>query len=276
MMAQGDDGHFYCGFRFLSQETNSALQALRAGYEVRLIETRRTMEKTGWVITPSAGRVISHAAQMAFVDLLVEMVEALYETAARGYFTAVGSSEYKARVDLVERQLNNYGMRRWRQLLRGLPLESVGFDPGTGATLGSNEVLLAETLAAHLRSKALDLELQMWQREATGQSGHLDAFTDLQNGTTARSVLNPVADISTPASKVEGDRTDGNVSSAFKKKRGRPPKIPDELKQQALGVSGGKARAQILYRTNYPTPQQVKNVSSILRHHRRKRSLNQS
>jgi hypothetical protein len=54
------------------------------------------------------------------------------------------------------------------------------------------------------------------------------------------------------------------------KKRGRPTEIPDERKQRALAVRGGKARAQILYATKYPTPQQVKNVSSILKHYRRK------
>jgi hypothetical protein len=51
-----------------------------------------------------------------------------------------------------------------------------------------------------------------------------------------------------------------------RKKRGRPSKIPDELKLRALSVKGGKARAQILYCTSYPTPQQVKNVPTILRH----------
>jgi hypothetical protein len=51
-----------------------------------------------------------------------------------------------------------------------------------------------------------------------------------------------------------------------KKRRGRPTVISDELKLQALSVQGGKARAKILYKTSYPTAQQVKNVSSLLRH----------
>ena len=46
---------------------------------------------------------------------------------------------------------------------------------------------------------------------------------------------------------------------------------PDELKLQALEVRGDKARAKILYRTPYPTPQQVKNVPAILRHFKRTR-----
>src|SRR5260370_5722209 len=57
-----------------------------------------------------------------------------------------------------------------------------------------------------------------------------------------------------------------NLESKPFKKRGRPTKISNELKQEALGVRGGRARAQILYGTNYPQPQQVKNVSAILRH----------
>jgi hypothetical protein len=54
-------------------------------------------------------------------------------------------------------------------------------------------------------------------------------------------------------------------------RRGRPIEIPDDLKEKALRVTGGKARAKILYRTPYPTPQQVKNVPTILRHFKRKR-----
>jgi hypothetical protein len=57
-------------------------------------------------------------------------------------------------------------------------------------------------------------------------------------------------------------------------KRGRPSTISDELKEGALAVKGGKARAQILYQTRYPTPQQIKNVPSILKHFRRKSQSN--
>ena len=57
--------------------------------------------------------------------------------------------------------------------------------------------------------------------------------------------------------------------------RGRPQKIADALKERALLAKGGTARARILYETKYPTPQQVKNVSSILKHHQGKRQPNQ-
>jgi hypothetical protein len=64
-----------------------------------------------------------------------------------------------------------------------------------------------------------------------------------------------------------GSVPEGNVASRPQRKRGRPTEIPDERKQRALAARGGKARAQILYATKYPTPQQVKNVSSILKHY---------
>jgi len=45
-----------------------------------------------------------------------------------------------------------------------------------------------------------------------------------------------------------------------RKGRGRPNRIPDERKVRALAVEGITNRAQILYQTRYPTPQQKKNV----------------
>jgi hypothetical protein len=60
---------------------------------------------------------------------------------------------------------------------------------------------------------------------------------------------------------------EGSVSSPPQRKRGRPTEIPDDCKRRALAARGGKARAQILYGTKYPTAQQVKNVSSILKHY---------
>jgi len=62
---------------------------------------------------------------------------------------------------------------------------------------------------------------------------------------------------------------DPNGGSKPPKKRGRPTKIPDALKEKALKITGGKARAQTLYQTRYPTPQQKKNVSAILRHYKK-------
>src|ERR1039458_6579259 len=165
------DKNFYCHFRFLSREANSALQTLRAQYEVRLIETRHAVVHDGWVWTESGGHMISHAAQIRLVDALIEMVETLYEFAAKAYSRAVGSSEYKEQVDLVQQQLHDYCLERWAQLTRGLPLEQVDCNPAAGTVHRSNEQLLSDTLAAHIHSKALQLELQMWKKEAAAQSG---------------------------------------------------------------------------------------------------------
>ncbi|MBZ5583374.1 MAG: hypothetical protein LAQ30_14425 [Acidobacteriia bacterium] len=56
-------------------------------------------------------------------------------------------------------------------------------------------------------------------------------------------------------------------------RRGRPEKIPKASKQKALEVKndGGTNRdaARALYNTSYPTHQQVKNVSSMLRNYKR-------
>lgn len=52
-------------------------------------------------------------------------------------------------------------------------------------------------------------------------------------------------------------------------KRGRPIEISAELKLQALQVRGTRERAKILYRTPYPSAQQVKNLSAILAHFKR-------
>jgi hypothetical protein len=60
------------------------------------------------------------------------------------------------------------------------------------------------------------------------------------------------------------------------RRQGRPQTIPDERKQAAALVkeSGGSNRdaAARIYATKYPTPQQVKNVPSILRAHKKKAS----
>jgi len=60
------------------------------------------------------------------------------------------------------------------------------------------------------------------------------------------------------------------AARAAQKKRGRPTQISNELKEKALAVRGGKERAKILYQTQYPTVQQVKNVPTILKHFNRK------
>jgi hypothetical protein len=60
--------------------------------------------------------------------------------------------------------------------------------------------------------------------------------------------------------------TETIATQGVQRKRGRPP-IREELKQKALAVEGTKARAQILYACQYPTNQQKKNVSSILKYY---------
>jgi hypothetical protein len=72
-----------------------------------------------------------------------------------------------------------------------------------------------------------------------------------------------------------GNAPNANIALSSRKKRGRPTEIPDERKQRALETHGGRARAQILYDTKYPTPQQVKNVSAIMKHYSAKRKPNQ-
>jgi hypothetical protein len=62
----------------------------------------------------------------------------------------------------------------------------------------------------------------------------------------------------------------GDIDARPQRRRGRRAKISDELKQKALMVQGAHARAQILYGCQYPTSQQKKNVSAILRNYRRK------
>src|ERR1041385_1507530 len=87
----------------------------------------------------------------------------------------------------------------------------------------------------------------------------------------------------TPASRKGASAEDsGKVKEARhampqkigKKKRGRPPTISEERKAAALQAKtdGGTNRdaAKLIYGTRYPTPQQVKNVPAILRHHKLK------
>jgi hypothetical protein len=61
-----------------------------------------------------------------------------------------------------------------------------------------------------------------------------------------------------------------DIDARPRKKRGRPVKISDELKEKALAVQGTTARARVLYQCQYPTIQQQKNVSGILKNYRKK------
>jgi hypothetical protein len=115
--------------------------------------------------------VISEAAQMGLLDLLGDMVESGYETAERAYFSAVDPLQYKELqykewVDYVKEKYLDLAMQRCHQLMDGLALEKA-YDPtGLGR---DNYVLFAETLRARVNSKALVLELEMWQRMVRAQ-----------------------------------------------------------------------------------------------------------
>ena len=63
--------------------------------------------------------------------------------------------------------------------------------------------------------------------------------------------------------------TEQDQKPTLKRRPGRPTQISDDRKRRALSAKGGKARAQIIYDTKYPTAQQIKNVPSILRHYQR-------
>jgi hypothetical protein len=67
---------------------------------------------------------------------------------------------------------------------------------------------------------------------------------------------------------------DAQTTQSHRKKRGRPSTISDESKTKAaqLKANGGtnKQAAEVLYGTKYPSPQQTKNVSSILKHRQKK------
>lgn len=70
------------------------------------------------------------------------------------------------------------------------------------------------------------------------------------------------------------DESDSSAPNAVKKKRGRPQLIPDERKIAAaeLKAAGGTNReaAVLIYGKKYPSPQETKNVSTILKHYLKK------
>jgi len=88
----------------------------------------------------------------------------------------------------------------------------------------------------------------------------------------ARSMLERLEKMTSPAML---QPTIFAAATAERKKRGRPPKIPDDRKEQAQRAKdSGKTNrqcAQMLYDTVYPTVGQIKNVTSILNHYRKKR-----
>ena len=73
--------------------------------------------------------------------------------------------------------------------------------------------------------------------------------------------------------ELESLQAETSSTRQAKRRRGRPTTIPDELKRKALAAKcegkSNKELAKILYTNTYPSPQQVKNVPSILRHFRK-------
>jgi hypothetical protein len=110
-----------------------------------------------------------------------------------------------------------------------------------------------KTLAAYIRSLE---DPPAWTVQIPqGKSSQGYATSE----STAPSQNDPLENSTKEASPV------GNVEPTVRKKRGRPVQIPDERKERALAVKGGKERAKIIYNTRYPTAQQKKNVSAILK-----------
>jgi hypothetical protein len=77
------------------------------------------------------------------------------------------------------------------------------------------------------------------------------------------------------SSTAEKQQPDETSAPAARAKRGRPPTIPDDLKEKALKAKdSGKSNkhcAAIIYQVRYPTLQQAKNTSTILREYKKKR-----
>ena len=153
-------------------EANTEYQSVRAEYEVRLIETLHAVEREGWEWIEPRVYAISHSAQLRIVDVLIEMVVALFEAAAKAGFGDVGSPRHKERVDGVKRLILSYALDRWASMTSGLPLVNVEYDPKT-KTGRTNEELLSATLTAHIHSKALDIELEAWQSKRPAESDDL-------------------------------------------------------------------------------------------------------
>lgn len=73
-----------------------------------------------------------------------------------------------------------------------------------------------------------------------------------------------------PGTPINAEKSPELPTPNVRKRRGRPS-IPDERKAAALNAKNtgkpNKDAATLLYNTKFPTPQQVKNVSSILKHY---------
>ncbi len=173
----------------------------------------------------------------------------------------------------------NTALTYWLDLLK---TESPNFRSGTTLTHVNKDGIISESQAGtiyRLIEASADYCLKLETKDiikvrSPGRDRERDTVQDQKR---QESLQRPANDSHDERANQEGDlpRADHGPSDKTKlsaevgsqrKKRGRPAVIPDDRKRQALRAKGGKARAQILYNTKYPTPQQIKNVRSILRH----------
>jgi hypothetical protein len=106
----------------------------------------------------------------------------------------------------------------------------------------------------------------------------LDALIELVNHlATSRARPTPTTLPASPAAPVAASAA---APAAAPTKRGRKILIPDQRKFEALAAKmagkSNKAVAIILYDESYPSAQQVKNVSAILRHFKKSRAYAES
>jgi len=116
------------------------------------------------------------------------------------------------------------------------------------------------------------------------REGRLEEYIEVPATVQAleRREVPPLSNPLVRLSSAEFAQANGKTESGFtanpgaSKKRGRPQKIPNANKERAaeLKAAGGsnKEAAAAIYGIKYPTPQQTKNVPSILKHHRSKQS----
>ena len=106
-----------------------------------------------------------------------------------------------------------------------------------------------------------------------GELGVLSQWEELMNENKLLFVRSLVQSINSSRSEQEDAGGSSTGEPAPRKSPGRPTTIPIEKKRQALAAKKegktSKECAQILYGIRYPTNQQVKNVTSILRHFRK-------
>jgi len=157
-----DNATFSLNFSFLSGEDNARLKNICRPYEVSLIEARESLKGDDWARAESGEYQITHRASFRLVDVLFAMVKALCEAVMTSNFSVVGSSEYEERVELVERQIVEYAMKRWIFMLRGLPMVQVNDQ------LSNEELLLPHPCGNGSRESDRNRRATMASRRGAG------------------------------------------------------------------------------------------------------------